>query len=210
MTSTLPFFHHRKFISNLQPSFPDMLAGKINSIRNCIMKQIICAFGLSFAALTVSAKPYDQNQPRNGYGTTTYSGAQTGSTTTWTNGNYATTTGKINGQTVNTTTYYYGNGASSTTGRIGSANVNTSTYSYGNNMSSTTGRIGSANVNTSTYSYGNNMSSTTGRIGNSTVSGSTYSYGSGAASSSVRISTPSIVQPYVGLQAPKKKSIYDR
>lgn len=54
------------------------------------------------------------------------------------------------------------------------------------------------------------MSSTTGRIGSSTVSGSTYSYGSGAASSSVRISTPTIVQPYVGIQVPKKKSIYDR
>jgi len=77
-------------------------------------------------------------------------------------------------------------------------------------MSSTTGRIGSANVNTSTFSYGNGMSSTTGRIGSSTVSGSTYSYGSGAASSSVRISTPTIVQPYVGIQVPKKKSIYDR
>ena len=54
------------------------------------------------------------------------------------------------------------------------------------------------------------MSSTTGRIGSSAVSGSTYSYGNGAASSNVRITPPIVVQPYVGLQTPKKKSLYDR
>ena len=92
------------------------------------MKPLICAFTLSFAALAAFAKPYDQNQPRNDFGTTTYGGSQTGSTTTWKNGNFATTSGQVNGQTVNTTTYYYGNGMSSTTGRIGNATVNTSTY----------------------------------------------------------------------------------